>query len=54
MQAAYRLIRQTVPPLVEDRPQTPDIEAIAELMSSERLCGAVEEAVGPLELVPAM
>ena len=54
VQAAYRLIRQTVPPLVEDRPQTPDIEAIAELISSERLCGAVEEAVGPLELVTAI
>ncbi len=53
VEAAYRTIRAHVPALDEDRPQTPDIEKIAQLMLEGELLGAVEDAVGRLELISA-
>ncbi|GAB4242724.1 MAG: histidine ammonia-lyase [Thermoleophilia bacterium] len=49
VQAVYELIREKVPPLAEDREQTPDIEAIARLIEEEQIRRAAEEEVGPLE-----
>lgn len=46
--AAYKLIRQRVPALQEDRILYPDIEACAELIRSGELVKAVEAAIGPL------
>jgi histidine ammonia-lyase len=48
--AAYRKIREHVPPLEADRPQTPDIEAVARLVLEGDILRAVEGAVGTLEL----
>lgn len=48
--AAYRKIREHVPPLEADRPQTPDIEAVARLILKGDILRAVEGAVGTLEL----
>jgi histidine ammonia-lyase len=50
VEAAYALIRETVPALEEDRPLTPDIEAVAALVKSGALVSAVEDICGPLEL----
>ncbi|TAM56414.1 histidine ammonia-lyase [bacterium] len=44
--AAYAAGRAVVPPLVEDRPPSPDIEALRELLRSGDLVQAVEAAVG--------
>ena len=49
--AAHDFIRGSVPPLEEDRPQAPDIEALAEMVRDGSLIGTVESAVGPLEPV---
>jgi histidine ammonia-lyase len=48
--AAYALLREHVPPLEEDRLQTPDIETVATLLADGRLIRVVEEACGGLEL----
>ncbi len=45
---AYRLLRETVPHLDQDRYLAGDIEAVRALMKSGRLIDAVEEAVGKL------
>ncbi len=50
VEAAYQAIRQHVPPLEQDRPQTPDIETIARLVLEGDILRAVEDAVGVLEL----
>jgi histidine ammonia-lyase len=50
VEAAYRVIREHVPPLDHDRPQTPDIEMIARLVLEGDLVRAVEAEVGVLEL----
>jgi histidine ammonia-lyase len=47
--AARDALRESVPPLAEDRPQTPDIEAISEMVRGGSLVARVEKAVGPLE-----
>jgi histidine ammonia-lyase len=47
---AYRLIREKVPPLVDDRVMYPDIEAIRELIESDAILDAVEAEVGELML----
>jgi histidine ammonia-lyase len=44
--AAYEVIREVVPPLVEDRPIHRDIEAAESLVASGDLLARVEEAVG--------
>ncbi len=46
---AHDFIRQVVPALEHDRPQTPDIEAVSEMVRDGSLVSRVEEAVGPLE-----
>lgn len=46
--AAYRLIREVVPPVTADRILAPDIEALASLVHTGALNRAVEEAIGPL------
>jgi histidine ammonia-lyase len=43
--AAYRLVRERVPFLQHDRETTHDMEALAELVHSERLLDAVERAI---------
>ncbi|MEO0021651.1 MAG: histidine ammonia-lyase [candidate division WOR-3 bacterium] len=48
-QAAYELIRSTVPKLEEDRPLQYDINRLTELVRSGELLKAVESAIGPLE-----
>ncbi|UCD75172.1 MAG: histidine ammonia-lyase [Phycisphaerales bacterium] len=48
---AYDLIRQAVPPLVDDRVMYADIEAISKLIEENTILNAVEEACGPLQLV---
>jgi histidine ammonia-lyase len=45
--AAYRVIRDVVPPLESDRAVSPDILAIEHLIRSGRISAAVREAVGP-------
>jgi histidine ammonia-lyase len=50
VEAAYALIRESVPALEGDRPLTPDIEAVAALVESGALVCAVEDVCGPLEL----
>jgi histidine ammonia-lyase len=47
--AAYRVIRQHVTPLVEDRPLQDDINRLTDVVRSGELLEAVEAAVGPLE-----
>lgn len=47
--AGYRLVRERVPRLEEDRFLAPEIEALDEMISSGALVAGVEEAVGPLE-----
>jgi histidine ammonia-lyase len=49
-EASYELIREHVPPLEDDRPQTPDIEAVARLIADGSLLSVVEAMSGPLEL----
>lgn len=46
--AAYRLLRQHVAPLRDDRILHPDIAQVARLVASGELVRAVEAAVGPL------
>ena len=48
IQEAYRVIRQVVRPITEDRAYHEDIRAIRELIESGRLLEEVERAVGPL------
>jgi histidine ammonia-lyase len=48
-EAAYRLMRTKVTPLVEDRYLADDIEAARQLIASGELVRAVEEVTGPLE-----
>lgn len=48
-EAAYELIRRTVPKLEEDRPLQYDINRLTELVRSGELLKAVESAVGPLD-----
>jgi len=47
--AAHDYIRETVPALDEDRPQTADIEAIAAMLRDGSLIAHVQDAVGALE-----
>ena len=47
--AAHDFIRDSIPPLEDDRPQTPDIEALSEMVRDGSLIARVEKAVGPLE-----
>jgi len=47
--AAHDFIRGAIPPLEEDRPQAPDIEALAEMVRDGSLIESVEGVVGPLE-----
>lgn len=47
---AYDIIRTKVPPLKDDRVLHPDIEAIRQLIESNTILDAVEQAVGPLQL----
>jgi histidine ammonia-lyase len=51
VEAAYRVIREHVPPLEEDRPQSPDIEAVAALIADGSILRAAEAVTGPLERV---
>ncbi len=46
--AALRAVRERVPPLDQDRPPAPDIEAIAVLIEDGTLQAAVEDAIGPV------
>ncbi len=46
--AAYRVIREAVPPLERDRVLADDIAAVLRLMRSGAILQAVEEAIGPL------
>jgi len=46
---AYRVIREHVAPLVEDRPLHDDINRLTAVIRSGVLLDAVESAVGPLE-----
>jgi histidine ammonia-lyase len=50
--AAWVFIRESIPPLEDDRPQTPDIERLSRLIEDGSLVGFVEDTVGPLELAP--
>ncbi|GEM_PF-4847513 len=47
--AAYSAIRQVVPPLEDDRPLYPDIEAVCQIVSQHKLLEQVETAIGELE-----
>ena len=47
--AAHDFIRESVPALADDRPQTPDIETLSEMVRDGSLVSRVEDAVGPLE-----
>ncbi|MEO0004922.1 MAG: histidine ammonia-lyase [candidate division WOR-3 bacterium] len=47
--AAYELIRKTVPKLEEDRPLQYDINRLTELVRSGELLAVVEQVVGPLK-----
>jgi histidine ammonia-lyase len=47
--AAHDFIRQTVTRLEEDRPQSPDIERLCEMIRDGSLIAHVEDVVGPLE-----
>jgi histidine ammonia-lyase len=47
--AAHDFIRESIAPLEDDRPQTPDIEALSEMVRGGSLIARVEEVVGPLE-----
>lgn len=46
--AAYRLIRESIPPLEADRVLAPEVEKIVTLMENGAMHQAVESAVGPL------
>jgi histidine ammonia-lyase len=48
--AAHDFIRESIPPLEDDRAQSPDIEAVSEMIRDGSLVRKVEEGVGPLEL----
>jgi len=47
--AAYSAIRQVVPPLEDDRPLYPDIDAVCRIVSQHKLLEQVETAIGELE-----
>ena len=47
--AAHDFIRESVPPLESDRPQTPDIEKLSDVVRDGSLVSRVERAVGTLE-----
>ncbi|MGA1872221.1 MAG: histidine ammonia-lyase [Thermoplasmatota archaeon] len=47
---AYRLIREVVDFMEEDRPLHPDIKAISELVSSGKLVKAVEDEIGVFDI----
>ncbi|NLT35538.1 MAG: histidine ammonia-lyase [Gaiellales bacterium] len=47
--AAHDAIREMVAALAEDRPQTPDIETISQMVRGGSLVRRVESVVGPLE-----
>ena len=51
--AAWAFIREYIPPLEDDRPQSPDIELLGGLIEDGSLVGRVEETVGPLEMALA-
>ena len=46
---AHDFIREAISPLEDDRPQTPDIEALSEMVRDGSLIARVEQALGPLE-----
>jgi histidine ammonia-lyase len=47
--AAHDFIRESIPRLEIDRPLTPDIEALSEMVRDGSLTARVERAIGPLE-----
>jgi histidine ammonia-lyase len=47
--AAHDFIRESIPPLEDDRAQAPDIEALGEMIRNGSLIMRVEDAVGMLE-----
>ncbi|MHC4821034.1 MAG: aromatic amino acid lyase, partial [Planctomycetota bacterium] len=47
--AAWEAVRDAAPRIPGDHPPAPELEALAELVSSGGLVAAVEEAAGPLE-----
>jgi histidine ammonia-lyase len=48
--AAYKVIREQVPFLEDDRPLHPDIKAVAQLIRDGSIRDAVERAVGELDI----
>jgi histidine ammonia-lyase len=51
VEAAHEHIRKTIPPLEDDRAQSPDIEAVSEMVRDGSLVRSVEKMIGPLEPV---
>jgi histidine ammonia-lyase len=49
VQRAYEVIRESIPPLEEDRPLYTDLEQMIGLVQQRRVLQAVEEVVGPLQ-----
>lgn len=49
LEAVHRAVREASPPLEEDRPLAPDIEAVARLVREGRIVDAAQRAAGPLE-----
>ncbi|MGD8451576.1 MAG: histidine ammonia-lyase [Phycisphaerae bacterium] len=47
---AYKLIREKVPFMKDDRVMYPDIEAIRQLIASNKIVEAVEAEIGPLQM----
>jgi len=49
-EAAYKIIRNNVSRLIDDRPLYPDIDILTEVVRSNSVVGAVEKEIGKLEL----
>jgi histidine ammonia-lyase len=49
-EAAFKVIREKLKKLVDDRPLYPDIEIVTELVRSGAIVDAVEEVVGEVKL----
>lgn len=49
LEEVYTLIRKTVPPILEDRVFSGDIESITKLISNFQLLRVVEDKIGPLQ-----
>jgi histidine ammonia-lyase len=48
VRTAYQFLRRHVPAIEEDRPLSPDIEAITSLLAEGRIVEAVEQEIGPM------